>query len=314
LTATTANNNPDDPNLKTLLEFKKTVLDEQKTGEKKIGDINSQLEGVKKQIDEERIQLDDLRSKLKQVNEEKDAEYPKFMELRNSLIEAKNQMRSLDDKVSPAAAKSRRERSDMHNLQKTLEQIERDIQTKKLSKDEERKLVARSKEIATKLHALKMIHKKEDQYRTKSTQYDHLKDQVNRIFKLKEEYGSKIGRLKESLDILINQREGLYEERRKVIHSVREAGAKLEMVETQLNAIAFKKSRMQAAEHRHRKQKESDDRRVARQEAIQERVKRDKEYQERWNALKEAALKKMSSGEKLTFDEMKLIFGDSGAD
>lgn len=314
MTATTANGNDSDPNLKTLLEFKKAVLEEQKTGEKKIEEINAKLEGVKKNIDEERIQLDELRSKLKQVNEEKDAEYPKFMELRNSLIDAKNQMKNLDDKVSPAAAKSRKERSDMHNLQKTLEQIERDIQTKKLSKDEERKLVARSKEIATKLHTLKMMHKKEDQYRNMSTQYDHLKNQVNRIFKLKEEYGSKIGRLKESLDTLINERESLYEERRQVIHAVREAGAKLEMIETQLNAIAFKKSRMQAAEHRHRKQKEMDERRVARQEAIQERVKRDKEYQERWNTLKEAALKKMSSGEKLTFDEMKLIFGDSGSD
>ena len=314
MTATTENGNDSDPNLKTLLEFKKAVLEEQKTGEKKIEEINNSLEGVKKKIDEERIQLDEIRSKLKRVNEEKDAEYPKFMELRNSLIETKNQMRSMDDKVSPAAAKSRKERSDIHNLQKTLEQIERDIQTKKLSKDEERKLVARSKEIATKLHTLKMMHKKEDKYRTMSTQYDHLKDQVNRIFKLKEEYGGKIGKLKESLDTLINQRESLYEERRQVIHTVREAGAKLEMIETQLNAIAFKKSRMQAAEHRHRRQRETDDRRVARQEAIQERVKRDKEYQERWNTLKEAALKKMSSGEKLTFDEMKLIFGDAGSD
>ena len=314
LTATTANGNPDDPNLNTLLEFKKTVVEEQKTGEKKIDEINAQLEGVKKQIDQERIQLDNIRSKLKQVNEVKDTEYPKFMELRSSLIEAKNQMKSLDERVSPAAAKSRKERSDMYNLQKTLEQIERDIQTKKLTKDEERKLVARSKEIATKLHSLKMMHKKEDKYRTISTKYDHLKVQVNQIFKLKEEYGSNIGRLKESLDVLINRRENLYEERRTVIHLVREAGAKLEMIETQLNAIAFKKSRMQAAEHRYKRQREIDDRRVARHEAIQERVKRDKEYQEKWNTLKEAALKKMSSGEKLTFDEMRLIFGDSGSD
>ena len=314
MTATTSNGNPEDPNLKTLLDFKKAVVEEQKTGETKIDEINAQLEGVKKQIDEERMQLDDLRSKLKQVNNEKDAEYPKFVELRNNLIEAKNQMRSLDDKVSPAAIKSRKERSDMHSLHKALEQIERDIQTKKLSKDEERKLVARSKEIATKLHALKIRDKKRDRYDTMSTKYDHLKGQVNQIFRLKEEYGSNIGRLKESLDVLINQRESLYEERRKVIHTVREAGAKLEMIETQLNAIAFKKSRMQAAEYRHKRQRETDDRRVARQEAIQERVKRDKEYQDRWNTLKEAALKKMSSGEKLTFDEMKLIFGDSGSD
>ncbi|MGH9991175.1 MAG: coiled-coil protein [Nitrososphaera sp.] len=318
LTATTTNSNSgaqdSDPNLKTLLEFKKTVQDEQKSGEKKIEEINTNLESVKKQIDEERILLDEVRTKLKQVNEEKDSEYPKFIELRNSLIDTKNQMKNLDDKVGAAAAKSRKERSDMHNLQRTLEQIERDIQTKKLSKDEERKLVARSKEIATKLHTLKMMHKKEDRYRTMSTNYDQLKDQVNRIFNAKEEYGNKIGKLKESLDKLINLREGLYDERRKVIHTVREAGAKLQMIETQLNAIAFKKSRMQAAEGRQKRQKDAEDRRAARQEAIQERTKRDKEYQERWNALKEAALKKMSGGEKLTFDEMKLIFGDSGPD
>ena len=31
-------------------------------------------------------------------------------------------------------------------------------------------------------------------------------------------------------------------------------------------------------------------------------------------ALKEMALKKMTTGKKLTFDEMKLIFGDAGSD
>ena len=317
LTATATNGNSGDdldPNLRTLLEFKRTVQEEQKAGEKRIEEINNKLESVKKHIDEERVQLDDLRARLKTVNEEKDREYPKFVELRNNLIEARNQMKSLDDKVGVLAAKLRKQRSDMHNLQKMLEQIERDIQTKKLSKDEERKLVARSKEIATKLHTLKMMHKKEDQYRTMSTHYDQLKDQVKSIFRLKEEYGSGIGKLKESLDNLINLRESLYEERRQEIHRVREAAAKLEMIETQLNAIAFKKSRMQAAEYRHKKQKDTAERRVARQEAIQERAKRDKEYQERRNALKEVALKKMSSGKKLTFDEMKLIFGDAGSD
>lgn len=312
-------NNPSspdsDPNLKTLLDFQKSVLEEQRTGEKRIQEINTNLEAVKKQIDEERSQLDDLRSRLKQVNEEKDSDYPKFVELRTSLAEAKNQMKTLDDKMgSTIAAKSRKERFDIQNLSKSLEQIEKDIQTKKLSKEEERKLVSRSKEIATKLHALKLMHKKEDRYRTISSQYDGLKDRVRDIFRRKEEYGNKIGKLKESLSTLVNQRESLYEERRSVIHSVREASAKLEMIDTQLKAIHYKKTRMQAAEYRQRRQKESDERRVARQEAIQERAKRDKEYQDRWNTLKEAALKKMSSGEKLTFDEMKLIFGDSASD
>lgn len=299
-----------DPNLKTLQEFKKTVVEEQKQGDKKIEEINAKLEAVKKQIDEERMQLDELRAKLKGVNEEKDADYPKFVEMRNSLIEAKNQMKSLDDKVGQA--KSRKDRSEMHGLTKALEQIERDIQTKKLSKDEERKLVARSKEIATKLHTLKMMHKKEDQYREMSSQYDDLKARVNKIFRQKEEIGNKIGKLKESIESLVNTREALYEERRQNIHTVREAAAKLEMIETQLNAIAFKKNRTAQAETRQRKTKEMEERRVARQEAIQERARRDKEFQERWNAQKEIAMKKMSAGEKLTFDEMKLIFGDSG--
>lgn len=301
-----------DSNLRTLLEFKKNLFEEQKSAEKKIDEINSKLEAVKKQIDEERVQLDKLRTDLKKVNEEKDVEYPMFVEVRNNLIEARNQMKNLDDKVTPAAAsKSRRDRFDMENLTKTLAQIERDIQTKKLSKDEERKLVTKSKEIATRLHTLKIINKKEGHYRNLSSRYDQLKEAVNKIFKQKEEYGSRIGRLKESLDGLLNLRENLYEERRTAVHSVREATAKLEMVETQLNAIAFRKTRRHAAESRSRKQKESEERRLARQEAMQEKAKRDKDYQERWNVLKEAAMKKMSGGEKLTFDEMKLIFGDS---
>lgn len=297
--------------MQTLLEFKKSVAEEQKGGEKRIEEINAKLEEVKKQIDGERTQLDELRARLKQVNEEKDADYPKFMEMRTSLLEAKSQMKSMDEK---AGAKSRKERGEMHVLKKALDQIERDIQTKKLSKDEERKLVARSKEIATKLHTLKIAHKKEDKYREISTQYDELKGKVNKIFRQKEEVGNKIGKLKESIEKLVNTRESLYEGRRQAIHSVREAAAKLEMIETQLNAIAFKKSKVAAAEVRQKKAKEFEERRVARQEAIQERARRDKEYQERWNALKEAAMKKMSSGEKLTFDEMKLIFGDAGQD
>ena len=84
------------------------------------------------------------------------------------------------------------------------------------------------------------------------------------------------------------------------------------MVETQLNAIEFRKSRIQYIEHRQRKQKEGEERRASRSGATHERTKRNKENQERWNTLKEAALKKMSNGEKLTFDEMRLIFGDSG--
>ncbi|MEO9319169.1 MAG: hypothetical protein ABI361_00695 [Nitrososphaera sp.] len=318
--APSANNNSgnshdSDPNLKTLLDFKKSVQEEQKLADKRIQEINASLEAVKKQIDEERAQLDDLRARLKQVNEEKDVDYPKFVELRMSLADAKSQMKTLDDKVGGAvAAKSRRDRLDIQNLTKSLEQIERDIQTKKLSKDEERKLVTRSKEIATKLHTLKLMHKKEDHYRSISAQYDGLKDKVRDIFRRKEEYGNKIGKLKESLSTLVNQRENLYEERRGAIHTVRESTAKLEMIDTQLNAIHYKKTRMQAAEYRQRRQKETDERRVARQEAMQERAKRDKEYMDRWNTLKEAAMKKMSSGEKLTFDEMKLIFGDSSSE
>ena len=308
------NVNSADSNLKTLLDFKKALLEEQKTTDQRIQEINNKIESTKMQIDEERTQLDEMRNKLKQINEQKDTEYTKFMELRKSLIDIRDEMKkTLDDKGgSSATSKSRKDRFDFANLSKNLEQIERDIQTKKLSKDEERKLVARSKEIATKLHSLKIIHKKEEHYRRISSQYDALKTKMNSIFDQKNEFGNKIGALKTSLDSLLNLREELYEERRKEIHGIREIAAKLEMVDTQLNAIEFRRSRIQYSEHRQRRQKETDEKRTSRYEVSQERTKRNKENQERWNTLKEVALKKMSNGEKLTFDEMKLIFGDSG--
>ena len=311
--AAAQNQNSIDSNLKTLTEFKKALLEEQKSGDQRILELNNKIESTKTQIDEERTQLEDLRIVLKQINEQKDAEYAKFMELKKSLIEARNKMKTFDDKAGSAAtSKLRKERYDIVNLTKALEHIEHDIQTKKLSKDEERKLVSRSKEIATKLHTLKIMHKKEEHYRSISSRYEILKTKINSIFDQKSEFGNKIGKLKASLDTLLNLRENLYEERRKEIHGIREIGAKLEMVETQLNAIEFRKSRMQYIQHRQRKQREGEERRASRYGATQERTKRNKENQERWNMLKEAALRKMSNGEKLTFDEMRLIFGDSG--
>ncbi|MFL6453240.1 MAG: hypothetical protein ACJ71L_04465, partial [Nitrososphaeraceae archaeon] len=237
----TQNLNSTDSNLKTLLDFKKSLLEEQKETDQRIQEINNKIESTKMQIDEERSQLEELRNKLKQINEQKDTEYTRFMELKKSLIEVRDEMKkTIDDKTgSSATSKSRKDRFDIANLSKNLEQIEHDIQTKKLSKDEERKLVARSKEIATKLHGLKIIHKKEERYRRISSQYEALKTKMNSIFDQKTEFGSKIGTLKSSLDSLLNLREELYEERRKEIHGIREIAAKLEMVETQLNAIEF---------------------------------------------------------------------------
>jgi uncharacterized coiled-coil DUF342 family protein len=217
-------------------------------------------------------------------------------------------MKSLDEKA--ATPRSRKDRYDLVNLNNQLDQIERDIQTKKLSKDEERRLVLKSKEVATKLYALRAIHKKEDRFRTISIQYDVLKNKMNKLFDQKSELGEGIGKIKSELDELLNLRESLYEDRRKNIRNVREADAKLEMVDTQLNAIQFKRTRA-ASEQRARRYSRGEGK-ENRYIASQEKGKRSKENQDRWNILKEAALKKMSGGEKLTFEEMKLIYGENG--
>jgi uncharacterized coiled-coil DUF342 family protein len=304
------NRGSSDSNLKTLLEFKKNLLEEQQKGEQEIQELNARIEEAKRSIDENRNELNDLRLRLKQVNEQKDAEFTKFKELKTILEETRKEMKNMDNK-SISSTRSRKDRFDIIHLSRALEQIEHDIQTKKLSKDEERRLVAKSKEVATKLHNLKVINKKEDKYRNILSQYDSLKSVMNKIFDQKSEFGNKIGSVKAELDRLMNLRENLYEKRRKVIHAIREAAAKLEMVETQLNAIEFRRSRTQAIGSRQRKQREYEGRRENRYEATQDRARRTKENQERWNVLKEQALRKMSSGEKLTFEEMKLIYGEN---
>ena len=223
-----------DSNLNTLTKFKKTLLEEQKAGEEKVESLNQSIESTKKEIDKQRMDLEDLRTRLKKVNEIKESEYTKFIELKNNLMEIRNKMKNLDEKANDSSGhKLRKERFDMINLSRNLDQIEKDIQTKKLTKDEERRLVARSREMATRLHSLKMIHKKEDDYRTISIQYDKFKTKINSIFQQKSELGDKIGKLKGSLDKLLNLRESLYEERRKARSELREAEAKLEMVNTQ---------------------------------------------------------------------------------
>jgi len=296
-----------DSNLHNLTKFKKTLLAEQKSGEEKVESLNESIESTKKDIDKQRMDLEDLRTQLKKVNEIKELEYTKFIGLKNNLMEIRNKMKNLDEKTNDSLGhKLRKERFDMINLARNLDQIEKDIQTKKLTKDEERRLVARSKEMATKLHSLKMIHKKEDDYRSVSIQYDKLKTKVNSIFQHKSDLGEKIGKLKGSLDKLLNLRESLYEERRKTRSELREAEAKLEMVNTQLNAIEYRRSRQASFRSRSGNVGDKHDFKYD----SQERIRRNKESLELLNIAKEAALKKMSSGRKLTFDEMKLIYGD----
>jgi uncharacterized coiled-coil DUF342 family protein len=301
--------NHGDSNMRTLLEFKKTLQKEQQVSENKIQVINEKIDSTKKQIDDQRVTLEELRLNLKKVNERKDAEYPRFLELKNNVIELRNKMKTLDDKnAGSTPSRPRKERLDMANLAKSLNQIDRDIQTKKLSKEEERKLVARSKETAIKLHALRIIHKNEDDYRRIVSEYEHLKSKITLIFDQKSEFGERIGKLKEALEQLLNLRETLYENRRKAIREVREIGTKLEMVDTQLNAIEYRRSHK--LQSRPRRTKDTSDRKDSRQEALQERLKRNRENQERFHLLKDAAVRKMSTGAKLTFDEMKLIYGD----
>ena len=293
-------------NLKTLLEFKNSLLDDQKNGEQVIQELNEKIEVTKKQIDEERGILEGLRIKLKEVNDVKEEEFPKFMELKELVLKARSQMKIIDERTS---TKTTRERINIKQLTKNLEQLERDIQTKKLSKEEERKLVARSKEIAIKLHAMKVMNKKEDQYRTISSQYGNLKSKINEIFDKRSEFGNKIGELKKILDILLDSREKLYEERRKIIRDVRETAAKLEMVNTQINAIEFRKSKINSFGGK-RRSRDTHDKNYSGFQSSKERSRRSKENVQIWNSMKEQALKKMSSGEKLTFDEMRLIYSD----
>ena len=293
-------------NLKTLLDFKNSLLEDQKNGEQVIQELNEKIEVTKKQIDEERETLEGLRIKLKEVNDVKEEEFPKFMELKELVLKARSQMKIIDEK---SGTKPTRERTNIKQLTKTLEQLERDIQTKKLSKEEERKLVTRSKEIAIKLHTMKVMHKKEDQYRTISSQYGNLKSKINEIFDRRSEFCNKIGDLKKILDTLLDAREKLYEERRKIIRDVRETAAKLEMVNTQINAIEFRKSKITSFGGK-RRPRDSHDKNYSGFQSSKDRAKRSKENVQIWNSMKEQALKKMSSGEKLTFDEMRLIYSD----
>jgi uncharacterized coiled-coil DUF342 family protein len=293
-------------NLKTLLDFKNSLLEDQKNGEQTIQELNEKIEVTKKQIDDERETLEALRIKLKEVNEVKEEEFPKFMELKELVLKARSQMKIIDEK---SGTKSTRERTNIRQLTKTLEQLERDIQTKKLSKEEERKLVTRSKEIAIKLHTMQVMHKKEDQYRTISSQYGNLKSKINEIFDKRSDFGNKIGELKKILDILLDAREKLYEERRKIIRDVRETAAKLEMVNTQINAIEFRKSKITSFGGKKRS-RDSHEKNYSGFQSTKERARRSKETVQIWNSMKEQALKKMSSGEKLTFDEMRLIYSD----
>jgi hypothetical protein len=86
-------------NLNTLIEFKNSLIEEQKNGETKIQEINEKIERTKKEVDNERQSLEELRIRLKEINDVKDEEFPKFMELKDQVMKARNQMKVIDEKT-----------------------------------------------------------------------------------------------------------------------------------------------------------------------------------------------------------------------
>ena len=81
------------------------------------------------------------------------------------------------------------------------------------------------------------------------------------------------------------------------------------MVNTQINAIEFRKSKINSVGGK-RRTRDSHDKNYTGFQASKDRARKNKENIQIWNSMKEQALKKMSSGEKLTFDEMRLIYSD----
>jgi len=78
------------------------------------------------------VKLEAERLKLKHTNEAKDADYTKFTEMKNNLIEERKRMKTLDSKASSSGSsggyRSRRDKYNITNLTKALDQIEKDIQ------------------------------------------------------------------------------------------------------------------------------------------------------------------------------------------
>jgi uncharacterized coiled-coil DUF342 family protein len=260
--------------INSINEYKK--LDERRR------EIRRQIREFTEKINADRKSLDDYYEKLSNFKSSRREILSQIRDMKTKSTEVERALKKFE-KSSPKEGAALNER---------LKKVEWRLQTERISRDEEKQLVASVKELEIKLKAWKKAHATEQDRREILGKIKLLKKQLDEMNAFKAKNDPEVKAQHERVAIMINQRHQLFQEIEGIDADLINLDSNIARLGGELNTLREQKRLL--FEGRRSRDHESN---RARTRLLVERAKDD-------------AKKKLERGGKLSFDELKLVYAD----
>lgn len=252
----------------------------------RMNDVRSEVSGVTSRISEERGSLDEVATRLQGFSQERRESLAKIRELRGQAERNGQKLRALRGRSPP----------DSKDAEAKLKEIEWKLQTQRLSRTEEKKLVELVREFERKLMYWKSVYAAEKELTETKHQIRNSKARLDEMRELKLALESQFEASRERLQNLHRARTQLYDELAQLRADRNELQSRLDLVEQTL--LTLRESRRDLLEEM--KRKELEQVMLMRTGLIEK--------------AKSSALQKLAEGKKLTLDELKLAYNEDHAE
>ena len=263
-------------------------------------ELNGQAERWKKERDQLNESVKELQGKARQEKEERDringrvAEIKKRVEgLRLELAEKRGSVEDLDEELE----ESRRRLRSRRRLEEELQRLDWELSTTPTLeiRDKEAGLVERAKEIRLELDEHSKLDAQDDRYLhsladSKATEVEirRSRDEMQELHEVSQEHHERMLALYRKADEERKQSDEAHARFLECLNGIKDVNGELDKVMAELRG--------------RRKELKDLDRRVT--------MRRSRSLEEKMKELAEEARRKLEAGEKLTMEEMKLVYGE----
>lgn len=261
-----------------LVAQKRQLTSELKELSDKLIDIDkSQLRAIGNSIKEQRSLLDSYTERLKQIRSEVDSRNSELLSVSEKLSQSRNFLSMMEARLP-----SEKEEDLQATVQKNQDRIDAKDYKSEREKDE---ILSRIKDATMKLEAIKATRTIKEQFSKLTQESANINNTIKQLNEERNSLRGKISKINPALD-------SLYDSKRKLTSEHQSYLTRYDSIAKQFDAI---NARLDSMSEMRRKQR------------------KEYGYVQQNDALfkvKEEAKKKLQAGSKLSFDELKLLYGD----
>jgi uncharacterized coiled-coil DUF342 family protein len=245
----------------------------------------------------------DIRREIRDFTEKINEDRKSLDEYYEHMTTFKANRRELLSKIRDVKAKSTEVEKILNGYEKNipkggealndrLKKVEWRLQAERLSRDEEKQLVAIVKDLETKLRAWKKAYSTKQEYTKLMEQIKGLKSKLDEMNRFRAENDPEIKAKHERVATMLNQRHQLFQEIEVINSTLIELDGKITSASNELDVL------------RGQRRSQLDGRRSREYETSKAKTR------QLVSQARDDARKKYEQGEKLSLDELKLVFGD----